>query len=136
MVVVAAFGPRGLALATENTLAARSEIGESPEVGVDSGNAAQFSNPTGVAVDGEGNVYVADQSNHTIRKVTSAGVVTVLAGVAGQSGNLDGAGSAARFYHPTGVAVDTAGNLFVADHCNGTVRKVTLSGVVSTLEAR
>jgi DNA-binding beta-propeller fold protein YncE len=66
-----------------------------------------------VAVDGAGNVYVADSWNNTIRKVTPAGVVTTFAGQAGSSGSADGTGSAARFYDPQGVAVDSAGNVYV-----------------------
>ena len=72
-----------------------------------------------MAVDSAGNVYVADTDNHTIRKVTPVGtnwVVTTLAGLAGNSGSADGTGSAARFYYPYGVAVDSAGNLYVADY--------------------
>ena len=80
------------------------------------GSAARFYFPSGVAVDGAGNVYVADAGNHTIRKVTPAGVVTTLAGLAGSHGSADGTGSAARFYYPTGVAVDGAGNVYVADY--------------------
>jgi hypothetical protein len=97
------------------------------------GSAARFFSPTGVAVDASGNVFVGDQQNNTIRKVTSAGVVTTLAGLAGSSGSADGAGSAARFSSPSGVAVDTAGNIFVADYGNNTIRKVTSAGVVTTL---
>jgi len=96
------------------------------------GSAASFYFPADVAVDTVGNVFVADYANHTIRKVTSAGVVTTLAGSAGSSGSTDGTGSAARFYQPAGVAVDTAGNVFVTDNGNHTIRKVTSAGVVST----
>jgi sugar lactone lactonase YvrE len=97
------------------------------------GGAARFDDPEGVAVDSAGNVYVADASNDEIRKVTPSGVVTTLAGSAGQSGSSDGTGSAARFYHPTGVAVDSAGNVYVADYYNQEIREVTPSGVVTTL---
>ncbi len=97
------------------------------------GSAAQFNSPFGVAVDAAGNVYVADRVNHTIRKVTAAGVVTTLAGLAGSFGSLDGAGSAARFRLPGGVAVDAAGNVFVTDTLNFTIREVTAAGVVTTL---
>ena len=97
------------------------------------GSAARFKNPRGVSVDTDGNVFVADSSNHTIRKVTSAGVVTTLAGTAGSTGSTDATGSAARFYVPYGVSVDTAGNVFVADFGNHTIRKVTSAGVVTTL---
>ena len=97
------------------------------------GSAAQFRMPNGVAVDGAGNVFVADYDNCTIRKVTPAGVVTTLAGIAGTSGTNDGTDSAARFCGPQGVAVDNMGNLFVADSGNCTIRKVTPAGVVTTL---
>ncbi|MCX6996217.1 MAG: hypothetical protein NTV49_03825 [Kiritimatiellaeota bacterium] len=97
------------------------------------GSAARFNNPNGAAVDSAGNVYVADYNNHTIRKVTAAGVVTTLAGSAGSSGSADGTGNAARFCGPIGVAVDSAGNVFVADSFNHTIRRVTPAGVVTTL---
>jgi sugar lactone lactonase YvrE len=94
---------------------------------------ARFKQPYGVAVDGDGNLYVADMGNHTVRKVTPAGVVTTLAGTAGSSGSTDGTGADARFREPYGVAVDGDGNLYVADTYNQTVRKVTPAGVVTTL---
>jgi sugar lactone lactonase YvrE len=97
------------------------------------GSAARFAEPDGIAVDTAGNVFVADTSNHTIRKITSAGVVTTFAGTAGVSGSTDGAGSAARFNAPFGLTADTAGNLFVTDNNNFTIRKVTSAGVVTTL---
>ena len=96
------------------------------------GSAARFHFPFGIAVDGTGNLYVSDQSNHTIRKITPAGVVTTLAGAAGVIGSADGSGSVARFYYPSGVALDSAGNLFVADTYNYTIRKITPGGSVST----
>jgi hypothetical protein len=97
------------------------------------GSAARFNQPVGVAVDSSGNVFIGDRNNHTIRKITSVGVVTTLAGTAGSSGSTDGTGSAARFNLPYGVAVDTAGNVFVADNFNYTIRKITSAGVVTTL---
>ena len=92
--------------------------------------------PSGVAVDASGNVYVADTRNHTIRKVTSAGVVSTLAGLAGSYGSADGTNSNARFYLPQGITVDLSGNLYVLDSGNQTVRMVTPSGtnwVVTTI---
>jgi hypothetical protein len=97
------------------------------------GAAARFIDPSGVAVDGAGNVFVADFNNHTIRKITPGGVVTTIAGTAGWSGSADGTGSAARFNQPSGVAVDGAGNVLVADSGNNTIRKITPAGVVTTL---
>jgi sugar lactone lactonase YvrE len=97
------------------------------------GAAASFNNPDGVATDSAGNVYVADRLNHTIRKITPAGVVTTLAGTAGIHGSTDGTGAAARFNHPDGVATDSAGNFYVADTRNHTIRKITPTGVVGTL---
>jgi DNA-binding beta-propeller fold protein YncE len=98
------------------------------------GSAARFYSPSGVAVDAAGNVFVADNSNSNIRKVTSMGVVTTLAGsTTGAVGHVNGTGSAARFYSPSGVAVDAAGNVFVGDGPDYTIRKVTSAGVVTTL---
>src|SRR5207249_253597 len=84
------------------------------------GTAARFNDPYGVAVDGSGNVYVADSDNNVIRKITPAGLVTTLAGLAGSYGSSDGTGSAARFNSPYGVAVDGLGNVYVADTENYT----------------
>ncbi len=97
------------------------------------GTNAQFYGPCGVTVDANGNLYVAELYNHTIRKITSAGVVTTLAGSAGHAGSVDGTGSSARFDYPTGVVVDGAGNVYVTDAGNATIRKITSAGVVSTL---
>jgi len=96
------------------------------------GSTATFSSPTGVAVDSSGNVYVADGQNNLIRKITSRGDVSTLAGT-GAVGSADGPGSTATFHIPSGVAVDAAGNLYVADTLNNKIRKITSAGVVSTL---
>jgi sugar lactone lactonase YvrE len=96
------------------------------------GAAAQFNSPGGMAIDANGTIYVADSGNNTIRKVTAGGVVTTIAGTAGVKGSSDGTGAAASFYEPSGLALDSAGNIYVADTGNNTIRKVTAGGVVTT----
>ncbi len=96
------------------------------------GNVAQFNGPRGVAVDDSGFVYVTDSSNDRIRKITSGGMVSMLAGT-GTTGSMDGAGNVAQFNYPNGVAVDNSGNVYVADNGNNRIRKITSTGVVSTL---
>lgn len=96
------------------------------------GAAARFNSPVGVAVAPDGAIYVADSFNNTIRRVTPDGTVSTIAGLAGEFGFVDGTSDAARFNGPTGIAVDAAGNLYVADLLNNAVRKVTPAGVVTT----
>lgn len=95
------------------------------------GTAAGFHYPAAVAVDASGNVYVADEGNNLIRKVTSAGVVTTLAG-SGAVGSANGTGTAASFYDVFGIAVDATGNVYVSDQGNNLIRKITPAGVVTT----
>ena len=98
------------------------------------GSNARFNQPRGMCVDASGNVYVSDTEAHTIRKITSAGVVTTLAGSPGQSGSANGQGATARFNAPRGICVDsTTGNLYVADTENHIIRKITSAGLVTTL---
>ena len=97
------------------------------------GTAARFVQPSGIAVDAAGNVFVSDGEAHTVRKITPAGVVTTLAGLGGTPGSTDAISNAARFRTPTGVVVDTSGNVYVADTGNSTIRKITAEGVVTTL---
>jgi len=99
------------------------------------GSGARFFYPNDVALDGAGNAFVAE-GNHIIRKVTPEGVVTTLAGLAGSSGSADGTGSGARFFEPHSLTVDSAGNVYVADFINSTIRKITPDGVVTTLAGR
>ncbi|HXP62031.1 MAG TPA: hypothetical protein VN829_16160, partial [Dongiaceae bacterium] len=101
------------------------------------GTNAQFNGPDGLALDTAGNVYVADWGNHTVRKLTPSGtnwVVTTLAGIAGAPGLANG--SPGQFSYPSGVAVDTNGNVYVADQGNDAIRKVTPAGAVSTLSTQ
>jgi sugar lactone lactonase YvrE len=97
------------------------------------GAAARFNGASALAIDAAGNLFVADSSNHTIRKVTPTGVVTTFAGQAGKPGSADGTGTAAQFNNPTALTIDSAGNLYVMDAGNYTVRKITAKGLVSTL---
>ena len=96
------------------------------------GSAASFNAPEGVAVNSAGDIYVADSGNNEIRMITPAGVVSTLAGST-TAGAANGTGSAASFYHPTGVAVNAAGDIYVADAGNNEIREVTPAGVVTTL---
>src|SRR5262249_20069403 len=97
------------------------------------GRSAQFCFPRSAAVDSAGNIFTADSDCATIRKVTPTGAVTTLAGLAGNPGAEDGNGSAARFNNPSGLVLDTAETLYVADRNNQTIRKVAQDGTVTTL---
>lgn len=96
------------------------------------GAAASFNLPASVAADASGNIFVADYGNNLIRKITPAGVVSTFAG-SGTAGSANGTGTSASFNAPEGVAVDAAGNVYVADYGNNLIRKITPAGVVSTL---
>ncbi len=113
-----------------NTMAGGAGVSGSTDA---TGTAARFNSPAGIAVDAAKNVYVSDTGNHTIRKITSAGVVTTLAGSPGLTGSTDASGVNARFNFPAGLAVDASGNVFVCDSGNHTLRKITSAGVVTTV---
>lgn len=97
------------------------------------GTQARFNSPGGLAVDNAGNVYVADFANHTIRRIGADGTVTTFAGSAGNAGMVDATGSAARFSFPAHVALDDAGNVYVVDSGNIMIRKITSTGVVTSV---
>jgi sugar lactone lactonase YvrE len=97
------------------------------------GTTASFYGPLGIATDSASNIYVSDNMNNSIRKITPAGDVSTLAGTAGISGSKDATGAAASFYRPDGVATDYAGNVYVADTNNNTIRKITAAGMVTTV---
>ncbi|HZZ18269.1 MAG TPA: immunoglobulin domain-containing protein, partial [Opitutaceae bacterium] len=96
------------------------------------GSAARFSAPQAVAVDASGNAYIADSGGTKVRKIAPGGIVTTLAGSSSSTGSADGTGAAAQFVAENGIAVDTAGNVYVTE-ANNTVREVTQAGVVTTL---
>jgi sugar lactone lactonase YvrE len=117
---------------TVTTLAGTLVAGNTNVSATTIGVAALFNGPTGVAVDGTGNVYVADFGNNLVRKIAPTGVVTTLAG-SGKTGSTNAAGTGASFNGPAGVAVDKAGNVYVADFNNNLIRQITPAGVVTTL---
>jgi sugar lactone lactonase YvrE len=97
------------------------------------GSVARFNQPQGIALDGSGNIILADSGNATVRKITPAGVVTTLAGTAGIIGAANGASTAATFSVPLDVVIDSAGDVFVADNGNSLIREISAAGVVSSV---
>ena len=134
-------GQGNLLFATRNTISAYNTVSQLLTVlaGRDNQGAldgpahvAKFSEPDGITVDQNGTVYVAERFVHTIRKITPDGTVSTLAGLHAVSGNVNGAGSAARFNNPRGLCTDEQGNIYVSDINNNAIRKITPQGVVTT----
>ncbi len=97
------------------------------------GTAASFNGPNGLAFDTNSNIYIADNFNNKIRKITSSGVVTTIAGLTSNaSGSTDGTGTSAGFFRPQGIIFDSNSNIYVAEYSNNKVRKITQAGVVTT----
>jgi sugar lactone lactonase YvrE len=99
------------------------------------GNAARFFAPRALAVQGDGSILVADTSNQTIRRISTVGVVTTLAGTPGHGSfndSGDGTGAAANFFQPSGIAIGSDGSAYIADAVRQTIRKVTSTGTVTT----
>ena len=95
---------------------------------------AQLYNPSGIAADAAGNIYISDAGNHRIRKVNTSGIISTVAGIG--SGGFYGDGgqaTAAQLYNPVGIAIDPSGNLYIADMLNNRVRKVNAAGIISTI---
>ena len=120
-------------IATNGAASVLAGIGGSAGSDSGTGSLARFYFPNALTMDASGNLYVADLLNFVIRKITPEGAVGVIAGQAGQTGNADGAGTNALFASPSSLAVDAAGNVYVADADNASIRVIAPSGAVSTL---
>ena len=118
---------------TITTVAGNGKVGFSGDGG--QATSAQLSYPYGVAVDGQGNLYIADSANGRIRKVATGGTITTVAGngTLGFSGDGGAATSAQLSISSSGVAVDAQGNLYIADTFNHRIRKVTAGGTITTI---
>lgn len=112
-----------------------STIAGNGNFGVADGTAlfASFGNPTGIECDTLGNLYIADHLTHIIRKIDPSGNVTRLAGIPYVTGSVNGAGNQATFNRPYGLTLDNQGNIIVADEWNHKIRKITVTGMVSTV---
>ncbi|WP_224746301.1 T9SS type B sorting domain-containing protein [Mucilaginibacter glaciei] len=111
------------------TFAGSGAVGSADGLGI----LASFSEPTGLCIDKQGNLYVTDKNSHIIRKITPAGFVTTIAGKAGVTGQTNAQGEAARFNNPLAIAVDDAGFLYVADYANNMIRGIAPDGTVRTI---
>jgi sugar lactone lactonase YvrE len=133
LIVMAAFlYCQSIPAQTISTLAGNGTSGYMGDGGA--ATAAELSFPYAVAVDAAGNVYVADQVNHCIRKINTSGIISTVAGTGVQGNSGDGGlATSANLYLPTGVAVDGAGNIYIADYFVNRIRKVNTSGIISTI---
>ena len=115
-----------------STIAGNHDAGYSGDGGT--ATAATLLSPSGIAVNAAGTIYFVDQANNRVRKVTTSGIISTVAGngIAGNSGD-GGAADAASLNNPMGVAVDLAGNLYIADYGNAKIRKVHTSGIITTI---
>jgi hypothetical protein len=152
--LASSFGnPTGISMAPSGTSAAGtvyvsdefvgtvSAISSGNAVTVLAGNATQYGSvdgtgtaallwaPTGLTIDSTGTIFLADSGNNEVRQITSAGVVTTIAGAAAFPGEVDDTGAAARFSYPGALLADASGNLYVGE--GGAIRKVTPAGVVT-----
>lgn len=117
-------------IATDGTVSTLAGTGQSGYVDGPAGF-ARFNDPYNICIDPAGNVYVSDFLNQRIRKISTAGIVSTVAGT-GVAGYLDGPDSIAQFNYPRGICIDAAGNLYVSDSWNHRIRKITPGGMVST----
>ncbi len=118
---------------TVTALALQTVAGTAPGHADATGGNARFHEPRSVALGSDGTLYVADAQNHVVRKVTSTGIVTTLAGMPGERGFVDGTAMNARFHTPADLAVDAQGNVYVSDSGNQAIRMVSPSGVTTTI---
>jgi len=129
--------PGGVAVGTDGTVYVadytNNAVRKVTPAGVVTTLVAGLNRPRAVAVDAAGTLYVTDTNNHVIRQISPAGVVSTLAGQVGVQGSANGTGTAARFFIPSGVAVDAGGTVYVADTGNRTIRVIAPGGVVTTL---
>jgi sugar lactone lactonase YvrE len=136
-------GPRRIAVAPDGTIyvadtgnhAVRRIIAAGSVETIAASSESDRMDPVGLAIDAEGNVLVADAWTHVIRKIDRAGRLSIIAGLPGVSGSVDGPVGSARFNAPEGVAIDSDGAVYIADTANHTIRKI-VNGVVATVAGR
>ncbi len=118
-----------------STIAGMGFVGFAGDGGAATAAACRLNEPTGVAVDGAGNIYIADNANNRVRKINTAGIISTIAGVGlpyGYAGD-GGPATVARLYYPKAIAVDNPGNVYVCDWNNSVIRKINTSGTITTL---